>query len=243
MSTTKHRMGFTLVELLVAIAIFAVLSALGWKVFDYMAKIKERNGMHEENLEQLQEAYQQIQRDMLQAIPVSANVGGQVKPALELGNKLLSLSKTGVTDPLKQGLAPNERIEYRYNAEEKTLYRLKYAQLNSTRAEQPLSSVLLRNVEDYQVLVLNPNEVNQWPAGVVNLNDHVALKTLPRGIKFNFTIQGVEYEWLLSLLNTDFVTANVRLNRPDLNQQPVFNRFNPALLHMNVVDTNQSEWA
>ena len=37
------RSGFTLVELLVAIAIFAVLSALGWKVFDYLIKIKERN--------------------------------------------------------------------------------------------------------------------------------------------------------------------------------------------------------
>ena len=34
--------GFTLVELLVAIAIFAVLSALGWKVFDYLIKTKDR---------------------------------------------------------------------------------------------------------------------------------------------------------------------------------------------------------
>ncbi len=32
--------GFTLVELLVAIAIFAGLSALGWKAFDYIAKSK-----------------------------------------------------------------------------------------------------------------------------------------------------------------------------------------------------------
>ncbi len=35
--------GFTLVELMVAIAIFAVLSALGWKVFDYMVKTKDQN--------------------------------------------------------------------------------------------------------------------------------------------------------------------------------------------------------
>lgn len=60
------RSGFTLVELLVAIAIFAVLSALGWKVFDYLIKIKERNTQHEQRLGQLQEAYQQVLRDTVQ---------------------------------------------------------------------------------------------------------------------------------------------------------------------------------
>jgi len=61
----KYKRGFTLVELLVAIAIFAALSALGWKVFDYLIKVKERNSIHEQNLARLQEAYQQILRDSL----------------------------------------------------------------------------------------------------------------------------------------------------------------------------------
>jgi type II secretion system protein J len=72
------RSGFTLVELLVAIAIFAVLSALGWKVFDYLIKIKERNTQHEQRLGQLQEAYQQVLRDTVQIVPITANVTGQV---------------------------------------------------------------------------------------------------------------------------------------------------------------------
>ncbi|MCP5688524.1 prepilin-type N-terminal cleavage/methylation domain-containing protein, partial [Klebsiella pneumoniae] len=38
--------GFTLVELLVAIAIFAVLSLLGWKTFDYLLKVRDRNAEH-----------------------------------------------------------------------------------------------------------------------------------------------------------------------------------------------------
>ena len=37
----KYKQAFTLVELLVAIAIFAVLSMLGWKVFDYLLKVKD----------------------------------------------------------------------------------------------------------------------------------------------------------------------------------------------------------
>ena len=80
------RAGFTLVELLVAIAFFVVLSALGWKVYDYLAKVKDRNAMHEPNLEQLQESYQQILRDTMQAVPLTANIKGQQKPALVLQN-------------------------------------------------------------------------------------------------------------------------------------------------------------
>jgi len=66
--------GFTLVELMVAIAIFAVLSALGWKVFDYIVKTKDQNVIHEQRLGQLQQTYQQILRDTVQAVPLTANI-------------------------------------------------------------------------------------------------------------------------------------------------------------------------
>ena len=115
------RSGFTLVELLVAIAIFAVLSLLGWKIFDYLLKVRDRNAEHEVHLFELQDAYQQILRDSLQIIPLSANQGGQLHPALEIDNQILRFSKAGVTDPLKQGLSPFERIEYRYDADQKII--------------------------------------------------------------------------------------------------------------------------
>src|SRR5690606_13527282 len=89
----KPASGFTLVELLVAIAIFAVLSALGWKVFDYLIKVKERNTEHEVNLGQLQEAYQQVLRDTVQAVPLTANINSDIQPALVLQNGRFNFSK------------------------------------------------------------------------------------------------------------------------------------------------------
>lgn len=195
--------GFTLVELLVAIAIFAVLSALGWKIFDYLIKVKDRNAMHEENLGQLQSAYQQIQRDTLQMIPVTANNAGELEPALYLNNQRLSFSKAGVTDPLKQGVSPYERVEYRYIQQEKKLYRLKYSNLNRVRSEQPLSSVLLSDVDQFQIAVLNPDELDRWPSDGTN-----DVNLLPRGLKIKVTIRDVEYEWIFNLLNTDFLNKN-----------------------------------
>ena len=197
--------GFTLVELLVAIAIFAVLSALGWKVFDYLAKVKDRNAMHEANLEQLQESYQQILRDTMQAVPLTANVKGQQQPALVLHNGRFNFSKTGVTDPLQQGVSPHERVEYQYRADEKKLYRLKYRNLHQTGNDQPESSVMLDEVEAFEIVVLNPNELSSWPESSVDSQQTEQLRLLPKGIKINLTVRDVQYEWIFSLLQTDFL--------------------------------------
>ena len=202
MSTKK---GFTLVELLVAIAIFAVLSALGWKVFDYLAKVKDRNAMHEANLEQLQESYQQILRDTMQAVPLTANVKGQQQPALVLHNGRFNFSKTGVTDPLQQGISPHERVEYQYRADEKKLYRLKYRNLHQTGNDQPESSVMLDEVEAFEIMVLNPNELSSWPESNIDPQQTEQLRLLPKGIKINLTVRDVQYEWIFSLLQTDFL--------------------------------------
>jgi general secretion pathway protein J len=198
--------GFTLVELLVAIAIFAVLSALGWKVFDYIGKVKIQNAMHEAKLGQLQEAYQQILRDTVQAVPLTANINHNIQSALVLQNGNLSFSKTGVTDPLNQGIAPDERIEYQYRQDEQKLYRLKYPNINQTGQQQPDSSVLLEGVEQYEVIALNPNELAAWPDASIDLNQPAERQRLPRGIKINLTVNAVSYEWIYSLLNTDFLT-------------------------------------
>lgn len=210
---SNKKQGFTLVELLVAIAIFAVLAALGWKVFDYLMKVKERNQMHEQSLSILQDAYLQIQRDSLQTVPFTAQVGTEVQPALMLNNNTLSFSKIGVTDPLKQGLSPFERIEYQYNTQDKKLYRLKYNGLNLNASAQPLSSVLLNDVEDVQITVLNPNSLNQWPENMDSSENLQSLQHLPRGISIHFRYKDTEYDWLLSLLDTSFLNQKQDLSQ------------------------------
>ena len=200
--------GFTLVELLVAIAIFAVLSALGWRVFDHIRVTRDQNTLHEQKLNQLQQGYQQILRDTVQTVPLTANVNGDIQPALVLQDGRFNFSKTGVTDPLEQGIAPDERVEYQYRADEQKVYRLKFRNLNQTGRDQPESSILLSDVEQFQITALNPNEITQWPESGLDLNRTENKQLLPKGIKINLTVQGVQYEWLFSLLNTDYLSNN-----------------------------------
>lgn len=200
--------GFTLVELLVAIAIFAVLSMLGWKVFDYLLKVKDRNAEHEVYLFALQDAYQQVLRDSLQIIPVTANDGRQLQAAIVLNDQHFAFSKAGVSDPLKQGLSPYERIEYRYDPTQKKVYRLKYSNLNIPNRVQPISSTLLDNVEHFKVTVLNPQELTQWPENISDPNNIAELKKLPLGLKIQLTVAGTDYEWVYSLLTPNQGAGN-----------------------------------
>ncbi|WP_347473665.1 type II secretion system protein GspJ [Acinetobacter thermotolerans] len=200
--------GFTLVELLVAIAIFAILTALGWRVFDHVRVTRDQNTVHEQKLNQLQQGYQQILRDMVQTVPLTANFNGDIQPALVLQNGQFNFSKTGVTDPLEQGIAPDERVEYQYRADEQKVYRLKYRNLNQTGRDQPESSVLISDVEQFQIIALNPNELSQWPESGLDLNKIENKQLLPKGIKINLMVQGGQYEWLFSLLNTDYLNNN-----------------------------------
>lgn len=201
----KRKRAFTLVELLVAVAIFAVLSAMGWKVFDYIVTVKERNTQHEQRLSELQHAYQQILKDSLQIAPVTASQSDEVQPALVLNNGRLSFTKTGVTDPLQQGIPPTERIEYYYNTAEQVLYRLKYPNIHQHGGEQPLQSVLLTQVESFELNILNPEAQNIWPHPQTDRQDVQQLKILPKGIQVKLTVHDVAYEWIFSLLNTEFL--------------------------------------
>jgi len=77
--------------------------------------------------------------------------------------------------------------------------------------DQPESSVLLSDVEQFQIVVLNPNEMTQWPDSSFDLNQVEQKQRLPKGIKINLMVNGVSYEWIFSLLNTDFLLETQKL--------------------------------
>ncbi|MDN5891639.1 MAG: prepilin-type N-terminal cleavage/methylation domain-containing protein, partial [Psychrobacter sp.] len=68
----KSSYGFTLLELMVAMAIFAMLAVAGWQVFDGVNRARERAQFHADNVAALQYAYLQLQQDMGQIIPYQA---------------------------------------------------------------------------------------------------------------------------------------------------------------------------
>ena len=196
----KHASGFTLVEVLVAIAIFAVLSAAGWMVFDQLIKTRERNTQHLEHLQQLQFAYMQVQRDLSQIVPLSGREGEESYPALQLENQQLKFNKAGVIDPLQQGLDRFEFVEYRFDTDKQALMRYHNAYIYRKQRQDMQGDVLIAPIENLQIQALDPAVQTQWPAQSVNDTDSAEylMSQLPQGVVLSFDYQGRAIRWVFS---------------------------------------------
>lgn len=61
--------GFTLVEMLVAIALLGVLGVISWRGLDYVASQRERIDLQTDNLERVLRVLAQLERDVVQRAP------------------------------------------------------------------------------------------------------------------------------------------------------------------------------
>ncbi|WHS60809.1 type II secretion system protein GspJ [Pseudomonas sp. G2-4] len=98
----KHS-GFTLLELVIAIAIFALLGLAGWRLFDGVVRTQQGAGQHELEIRALQRAVGIIERDVWQA------VAGSV--VLEPGR--LRLQRSHWRNPLDQPRSERQTVNYR----------------------------------------------------------------------------------------------------------------------------------
>ncbi len=200
----KHQ-GFTLIELVVAMAIFAVLTLSGWQVFNSLIKVRERTTIKAEQIAAIQETYEQLSRDFTQTIPRPAAVGNNVEPAFILQNNVFHLTKTGVIDPMQQGVSPLERVYY--SVEQEQLIRHAVAQIDQDGNLVPTTTVLLHHVTDWTVSALDSASNSTWP--IDNSQPTPTLTgqapagdtTLPKAIQLTLTVNGQSLRWLFALVN------------------------------------------
>ncbi|MGP9543604.1 type II secretion system minor pseudopilin GspJ [Psychrobacter sp. AOP7-B1-25] len=164
----RHQRGFTLLELMVAMAIFAMLAVAGWQVFDGVNRARERAQIHADNLAVLQYAYLQLQQDMGQMIPYQAATTQNVsvannstssgnntqsseqineiapEPFMSLDDERVSFVRFADPDPRYQSSNSIQRIEYIF-ADER-LIRRQYTSIEGGRDSVSLDSVLLEGI-------------------------------------------------------------------------------------------------
>jgi len=190
----RHQRGFTLLELMVAMAIFAILAVAGWQVFDSVNRARERAQFHADNLAVLQYAYLQLQQDMGQIIPyqaatiqsvgtanngtsasTNANNNSQSseqineivpEPFMSLDGDHVSFVRFADPDPRYQSSSSLQRIEYIF-ADER-LIRRQYTSIEGGRDSVSLDSVLLEGVTAGRWQAYLPKLSTKFPSDDTN---------------------------------------------------------------------------
>lgn len=159
--------GFTLLELLVAVTIFAVLSAMAYGGLRNVIDNSQQTQVSMQRLQQVQMTMLKISRDFTQLSLRSirdeyGNPSNSIRSG-DGGDIFIEFSRNGRRNPAEMLRSHLQRVAYKI--EDNTLSRLHWPHLDRTQEIQPYESVLLEEVEDASIRFLDNNNDwhDEWP--------------------------------------------------------------------------------
>ena len=165
--TRDNTRGFTLIEVLVALAIFGVLSALAYMTLGQTLNNSDMLNERMDRLQSIQRAMTYLSTELLQAAPrpVRADLG-QYEPALRssfAGDFALQLTHNGW--PNSAGVPRSTQQRTAYRIEEDELIRYHWNVLDRTVNNVPVATVLLDEIDSltFRFLQSNGDWSDQWP--------------------------------------------------------------------------------
>lgn len=158
--------GFTLLELIVVIAIFGVFSLMAYGGLNSVLKTRQQVEQSLERTAQFQKAYQRLRNDFQQVRNRTARDGfGDTQPPLRGGRDgRIEFTRGGWRNPLQLPRPGLERVSYRLA--EKKLLRESWRVLDQAQDSKVVALTLLEHVEDLRLRYLGVNRVwsEVWPA-------------------------------------------------------------------------------
>lgn len=168
MKICRTAFGFTLIELMISMAIFAILSALAYGGLSSVIKNKERTEQSMLRLNQLQLTMTKLHRDFEQLsirtatdglgtrlLPISAGQGSD--------DVLVQFTRNGWRNPAKNTRSHLQRVAYKLD--EDSLIRMSWIHIDRAQDDQLIETVLMDNLADVQLRFLdeNNNWQDRWP--------------------------------------------------------------------------------
>lgn len=159
--------GFTLLELIVALAVFGVVSVLAYGGLRTVLDARAATDAMGERLAEIQTAIHLLGRDIEQTVarPIRDDYG-DTQPALSgatAGRLRLELTRTGLTNPTDEPRPALRRVGYAL--EEDTLQRLTWRALDRPPESEARTDPLLTRVESFELRFLDEEAAwhEAWP--------------------------------------------------------------------------------
>lgn len=182
--------GLTLIELLVAVAIFGVLSAFAYRALTVVLESRDRIEQQDRKWREIALFFARLEQDVAASVPRPVRDPGNVfSPALVggTGDAAVMLTRTGfAADP--GATDPPRRIAYRLRGGVVEL--LSWNTLDRAPRSEPRTIAILRNVSALDLRYLDRR--GQWhavwpPAGTASLQTE-----MPAGIEVGITLASGE---------------------------------------------------
>jgi general secretion pathway protein J len=190
----KHR-GFTLIEMLVAVAIAAILAVMAVGAFREALAHREVIKARGTRLAAVQATMRTFVQDFSQIVPrpIREPVGAGYQPAVTGGTGAtpqLDFSRGGWSNPVGSQRSSLERV--RYALIDGVLYRYHWLVLDPQLQPEPVQRKLLDGVQGFQVEYMDDSRTWQasWPPGTsISINGERQLRARPIAIRVTLTLQ------------------------------------------------------
>jgi len=183
---------FTLIEVLVALAIFGILAALAYGALSQTLLSAEMLNERMDRLQAIQKTVRYLSQDFLQLAPrpVRLELGDSIGPALQTDLRsdfALELTHGGWSNPVALPRGTLQRTAYRLVDDE--LIRYYWTVLDRTLNNAPIAVTILDGVESlfFRYLLDSGDWIEQWPPPTAP--GLLGLRQRPRAVEFILTLQ------------------------------------------------------
>jgi general secretion pathway protein J len=197
--------GFTLLELLVALLIFSIFSALAYVGLGRILDGRTRLSDEQRNWQELSQVFLRISDDVSNArartVRDEGGVGtlppfiGRPYDSRALAEPSLEFTRGG---EIKYGFAAESDLRrVAYRLKEGKLYRITWPVVDRAPVTKPLETPLIANVDSFEVLFPDNalNTVTTWPVGGANIG------SLPPAVQVTLAVKGMGTFRRLFLVN------------------------------------------
>jgi general secretion pathway protein J len=185
---TGARRGFTLLEVLLAIAIVALIAALGYRALASLSDSETKLAAEATRWRTLDLFFSRLEGDLRQAMPRAARLSDTREPPWlagvdASGNSAIAFSRAGPEFALEPRSA-GQRLAYRFNnGSVEVLY---WASYDRPRGLDPTAYTLLDGVSSFRLAYLTQGGAwaDTWP--------RAGESELPRGVRVQLTLASGE---------------------------------------------------
>jgi len=189
--------GFTLLEVLIAIGITAMIGLGSWQILNSAIRTSEHTQVKLEELKALQKTMLIISRDLQQTVSRSVrDEYGDYQPAVQTKGSLykFELSRAGWRNPLGDPRSNIQRVAYELNQDE--LVRHYWNVLDRSQDSESVYRTLLKGVEEFSIRFMKDDYswASEWPSSAETDEEddgdpRSKDNQLPRAVKITFKLK------------------------------------------------------